>query len=177
MTATVYDWKSNTVVSDITAKPGALEPPEAMPLEVAKQRVATLNQQVASGQVEFSGATLNAPPLAGYGLAVRVATGEGKKVTVHGRLRVTPAEGAAVVPHSDPAVPSGFAWVTFMLVQLDELGVVTRAVQVPLATDAASLVGQFAAHLETLFDVELGGHLLYVIAGRYIEGPWPIAAQ
>lgn len=176
MTATVFDWKSNTVVSDITAKPGALEPPEAIPLEGAKQRMATLSQLVASGQVEFSGAALDAPPLAGYGLAVRVESRADKKATVHGRLRVAPAEGAAVVPHSEAGVPNGFAWVTLMLVQLDELDVVTRAVQVPLSTDATSLVGQFAVHLDAIFDVELAGHLLYVVAGRYIEGALPIAA-
>lgn len=58
----------------------------------------------------------------------------------NGPLRVPPAEGAAaVVPHSEPDVANGFAWVTMMLVKLDELGVVTRAIQVPLSTDAAIL--------------------------------------
>jgi len=176
MTAMVYDWKSNTVVADITAERRALEPPAPVPLEVAKRRMATLSRLAASGQVDFSGAAERAPELAGYGLAVGVAFGTDKQATVHGRLRVGPAEGAAVVPHSEAGVANGFAWVTFMLVKLDELGVVTRAVQVPLRADATSLVGQFAVRLDAIFDVELDGHLLYVVAGRYIEGALPIAA-
>lgn len=175
MTATVYDWKSNTVVADVT-KAGTLEPSAAVPLEVAKQRMATLNRFAASGQVEFSGAALDAPALVGHGLAVRVVSREDKKATLYGRLRVAAAEGAPVVPHSDAGVPNGFAWVTLMLVQLDELGVVTRALQVPLSADGTSLVGQFAVHLETIFDVELHGRLLYVVAGRYIQGAFTIAA-
>jgi hypothetical protein len=175
MTATVYDWKSNTVVADVTAQPGALEPPAPVPLEVAQQRMATLNRLVASGQVEFSGAALDAPPLAGQGLAVRIVSRD-KKATLYGRLRVAPAEGAQVVPHSDTGVANGFAWVTLMLVKLDELDVVSRAVQVPLSTDGTSLVGQFAVHLDAVFDVELAGRLLYVVAGRYIEGALPIVA-
>lgn len=176
MTATVYDWKSNTVVADVTSSTGALEPPAAVPLEVAKQRMAALNRLVVSGQVEFSGPALDAPPLVGHGLAVRVESRPDKKATLHGRLRVAPAEGVAVVPHSDAGVANGFAWVTLMLVKLDELDVVTRAVQVPLSTDAASLVGQFAVRLEAVFDVELQGRLLYVVAGRYIETTLPIVA-
>lgn len=176
MTATVYDWKSNTVVADVTAKPGALEPPAAVPLDVAQQRMATLNRLAASGQVEFSGAALDAPALVGHGLAVRVVSQGAKKAALYGRLRVAAAEGAPVVPHSDAGVANGFAWVTLMLVQLDELGVVTRALQVPLSTDGTSLVGQFAVHLETIFDVELHGRLLYVVAGRYIQGAFTIAA-
>jgi len=175
MTAMVYDWKSNTVVADVTAKPGALQPLAATPLAVAARRMATLNRLTADG-VEFSGAARDAPALVGHGLAVRVVPRADKHATVLGRLRMAAAEAAAVVPHSDPAIAHGFAWVTFMLVKLDELGVVTRAVQVPLSTDASSLVGQFAVPLEAIFDVELDGHLLYVVAGRYIEGALAIAA-
>lgn len=174
LTATVYDWKSNTVMADVTADAHPLEPPVAVPLEVAKQRMAALNQLVTSGQVEFAGAALQAPALVGQGLAVRVERRADDEVTVHGRLRVTPAEGAFVEPHGEPGVANGFAWVTLMLVKLDELEVVTRAVQVPLSTDGAALMGQFAMHLNAIFDVELTGRLLYVVTGRYIEGALPI---
>lgn len=178
ITATVYDWKSNTVLADVIPNAAReLDPPAPVPLEVAMQRMGTLNQLVAGGQVEFAGVTLNAPALVGHGLAVRVEPRSDEKATVHGRLRVTPAEGAAVVPHSEPGVANGFAWVTLMLVKLDELEVVTRAIQVPLSADAGALVGQFAIHVEAVFDVELRGRLLYVVAGRYIEGALPITRR
>ncbi len=174
LTATVYDWKSNTVVVEVSQRPGPLELPAPVPLEVARERTTQLEQLVHSGQVEFAQAASNAPALEGRGLAVRVASNQTGKPMVLGRLRVLPEEGAHVVAHGDKGLADGFAWVTFILAELDELDAETKAVQIPLEAEGDSLLGQFAVNLDALVGAETKGRLLYVVAGRYVEGAFSL---
>lgn len=169
-----WDWVSNTVVVELTegpspvAKPAPLSPEEGRRLLERWRGTGTLLSHKAHAVPKADGVQLSSPS------KLRLGAG----ALVKGVLRMRVPEGMAVSGEAPAARPAAFLPFGLLLVRKDEPEslLVTSAIPIPstpVRTSEGAVVVHFSLNLGKAAGEALqpGEHLLYLVAGPYIDGP------
>jgi hypothetical protein len=170
-----WDWVSNTVKVDLTE--GAAPPRKAEPLSPEESGRLLEDWRTMAGSV--SPAPDDAGPRAdGVSLTVPARFRKGTRAVIQGTLRMRVPPGLVAGGAGTEGRPAAFLPFGVLLMTRDELEPPLLSVAVPLPAssvrtgDEASVV-RFSLDLGKVAADALppGEHLLYLVAGPYIDGP------
>ncbi len=196
LTLLSYDWRTNTVLTELTGPPPGPAGPVGVPrpevLEVAEANRAALRSAEAALRVERSeatpagnegpGAWMRVPPEAGAGA---------NRIVVHGLARVA-VPGAALLagrppePEARESIPGAVLTLTVLVGGLDRPEPSQVVVRAPIFAKRVLKAGQL---VEAAFSLDLQATLrqplqpsehpyqLWLVAGEHVGGPWPLTLQ
>jgi len=176
LTVISWDWVSNTVVVELTegnapvAEPGDLSAEQARALLDVWRKTGAVSKNTAFVIPKSGGVTLSSPE--------RIR--RGTKALVQGTLRMPVPAGMTVTAVAATRDMAAFLPFGLLLLRKDEPGppLVMAAMPVPLAKSRRPegvIVEQFGLDLHKVASAVLqpGEYQLYLVAGRYIDGPRP----